>query len=385
MSPDPDGVPRQTLTQPADESLSFAWRGGRVSFDGRRCVVASLVDGEGREWVPQDAAIGLGEFVHTRYGEPIPGEVFPEVLPHAAAAPVVHDIHCKRGPEGVSVETTGERWGFRWSTHWFFHAGRPWIDVAYDLERGWSEPQQSVQFCFPLAISNPSYRYDMAGAIVIAGAIADGGNDLPGANPSLCAAQTFAAVHGDEIGAYLLTPDALLVQFGEAAVVREGVPAAPMTTNITSMPMMNLTRNDWQFNQGGQRRWRFRYRLVLSGAYDPLQPIREAQQFGVPPYLQVPGGKPTVASLGTLDVDFGGGPVTTLKVAEDGARLILRLWNTLDRPISGSVKLPDGFVAAEVCDALERSQHKLAIRERRANFTAASQSIVTLGLIRAER
>ena len=66
-------------------------------------------------------------------------------------------------------------------------------------------------------------------------------------------------------------------------------------------------------------------------------------------------------------------------------RLILRLWNTLDRPISGSVKLPDGFVAAEVCDALERPQHKLAIRERRANFTAASQSIVTLGLIRAER
>ena len=89
LSPEPDGVPWQTLTQPADESLSFAWRGGRVSFDGRRCVVASLVDGEGREWVPQDAAIGLGEFVHTRYGEPIPGEVFPEVLPHAAAAPVV--------------------------------------------------------------------------------------------------------------------------------------------------------------------------------------------------------------------------------------------------------------------------------------------------------
>ncbi len=220
---------------------------------------------------------------------------------------------------------------------------------------------------------------------MIAGAIADGGNDLPGANPSLCAAQTFAAVHGDEIGAYLLTPDALLVQFGEASVVREEAPAVALTTNITSMPMMNLTRNDWQFNQGGQRRWRFRYRLVLSGAYDPLQPIREAQEFGVPAYLQVPGGRPTVASLGTLDVDFGGGPLTTVKVAEDGARLILRLWNVLDQPVSGSVKLPDGYAAAEICDALERPQQKPAIRERRATFTVPSRSIVTLGLIRVER
>ncbi len=87
LSPDPDGVPRQTLTQPADESLSFAWRGGRVSFDDRRCVVASLVDGEGREWVPQDAAIGLGEFVHTRYGEPIAGAGLPRGIASRPRSP----------------------------------------------------------------------------------------------------------------------------------------------------------------------------------------------------------------------------------------------------------------------------------------------------------
>jgi alpha-mannosidase len=147
--------------------------------------------------------------------------------------------------------------------------------------------------------------------------------------------------------------------------------------------MMNLTRNDWQFDQGGCRRWRFRYRLVLvSGESDPLQPFREVQQFGVPPYLQVPGAAPVLPDLDRLEIDFDGGPVISFKVAADGQRLVLRLWNVLDRPVAGSVRLPAGFGSAERCDALERAQDELPVARGRAAFTARPRGILTIALRR---
>ncbi|MHB1319124.1 MAG: glycosyl hydrolase-related protein [Anaerolineae bacterium] len=382
LSPEPDGRPWPILGDATDEAFDFDWRGGRVRFEADGCGVASLVDAEEREWVAQGAGLALGEFVHTRYGDPSTTAVFPEVLPRQAETHLQR-MQVYRGANGVAVETVGERWGFQVATQWFFHGDRPWIDVTYDLERGWTEAPQSVQFCFPLAIPCPTYRYDTAGALVVAGPIAEGGHDLPGANPSLYAAQTYAAAHSEDRGAFLLIPDAPLVQFGPEAVqdVCEGASAQ---AQIVSMPMMNLTRNDWQFNQGGQRQWRFRYRLVLSGPYDVLQAIREAQAFCVPPYLQVPGRHPELEALRELDIEFTGGPVLTLKTAEDGRRLILRLWNVLAQPVPGTVGLPEGFSGAEVCDALERAQHDLPIDAGRGVFTAGPHSIVTLALLLAQ-
>jgi alpha-mannosidase len=151
-----------------------------------------------------------------------------------------------------------------------------------------------------------------------------------------------------------------------------------------SMPMMNLTRNDWQFGQEGQRRWRFRYRLVLAERNDdPLWPIREAHHFGVSPYLVVPEEAPALPELAGLEVDFDGGPVTALKLSEDGQRLILRLWNVLDRPVDGTVRLLDGFVRAQRCDALERPLSDLPLAERRTPFTANAYDIITIALCRA--
>lgn len=146
--------------------------------------------------------------------------------------------------------------------------------------------------------------------------------------------------------------------------------------------MMNLTRNDWQCGQGGARQWAFRYRLVLTESYDPLQAIREAQRFGVPPHLQVPGEEPAVAGLRAIDVGFDGGPVTALKVAEDGSRLVLRLWNVLDRPASGTARLPEGFGKAERCDGLERRLQDLPVKGGQVRFTVRPRGVLTVAFCR---
>ncbi|MBN1580108.1 MAG: hypothetical protein JXA89_05355, partial [Anaerolineae bacterium] len=176
------------LEQPHKEALVFDWRGSHIRFDPERFAVASLVDARGREWVPQASGLALGEFVHTRYQEKPSSAVFPESIP-AQPETQVDRLFCRRGVNGVEIQTDGSRWGFGFSTRWFFHATYPWIDVAYDLENGWTEAPQSVQFCFPLNLVDPVYRYDMGGAILTAGPVAGGGHDLPGANPALFAAQ----------------------------------------------------------------------------------------------------------------------------------------------------------------------------------------------------
>jgi hypothetical protein len=380
LSPVPGGQDVPCLTEPADEALAFAWRGGRVQFDANRCAITSLVDEAGREWVPQGGTLALGEFVHSLYrAEDLSTAVLPDPLPSHADACLDH-ISCRRGAEGIEVRTEGARWGFACSTRWFWHAAHPWIDVTYELADGWSEAPQSVQFCFPLALERPAYHYDTAGAILAAGPVARGGHDLPGANSTLFAAQTFAAAHGmlagTPCGALLLAPDALLVRFGS--------PVGTAPAQIASMPMMNLTRNDWQFEQGGQRRWRFRYRLVLTASpYDPLQAIAEAQHLATAPYLQVPGAAPVVPGMAGLEIDFAGGPVLSCKQAEDGRRLILRLWNVLGRPVQGTLRLPQGFARAERCDALERRQADLPVDGGRVTFAAGPQEIVTIALARA--
>ena len=383
LCPNGIGTAPAMLTGAKSVREIFACRGGRVRFDPQRLAVASVVDGKGREWVPPGGGPILGEFIHTRYPNAHQREaVFPNALKSSARTRVDH-ISCLQGKSGVEIRARGKRWGFGIETRWTFYATHPWIDVAYRLIDGWTEDAQTVQFCFPVTLDAPVYRYDTAGAVLTAGPIAKGGDDLPGANPDLFSAQTFACVTGRDGGLILLTPDAFLVQFGPDAVRAPSYRVVNTSAMVTSMPLMNLTRNDRQFGQGGQREWTFRYRLIRTGGrYDPRRAFRESQRFGAPPFLQVPGGKPSVKGLEALDIAFDGGPVTAFKLAEDGKRLILRLWNVLDRPVEGSAKLPQGFTRADRCDALERRRAPLPVKRGRVTFDADAQDIVTIAFRR---
>lgn len=368
-------VSRPRASQGLAADTPFGWRGGQVVFDPERAAVTSLVDAAGHAWVAADGdEAALGAFIHTLYTDDRrPEGVFPAALPHDPT-PRLDRWRCERDLDGVAIHTEGERWGFAVTTNWRFHAREPWIDLTYRLADGWSDAPQAVRFAFPLALDTPTYRYDTAGAVVRAGARDAGGDDLPGANPELYAALTFAAAHDAARGAILLTPDAHLVQFGA-----QGTTAG---SGITSLPMMNLTRNDWQFGQGGRRAWTFRYRLVLTeGPHDPLRPFFEAQRFGTPPHLWVDGTAPAVQALGALDIAFAGGPLLACKPAEDGGGLVLRFWNVCDRDMPGSLRLPPGYARAQLCDALERPQGALPVSDGRVAFVAAPRTIVTIALL----
>ena len=153
---------------------------------------------------------------------------------------------------------------------------------------------------------------------------------------------------------------------------------------ITSMPMMNLTGNDWQFGQGGRNEWTFRYRIVLlEEEFDPVRAIREAQEFATPPFLQAPEQNPAVPGLKTLDINFSGGPLLVFKVAQDNQRLILRFWNVTNHVTFGSLKLPSGWSRAGICDALERPMKPLKARKGTIRFNVGPLEIQTIALGRS--
>jgi len=362
---------RPNITDFVSENTTFAWRGGQVTFDPARCAVASITDTDDRQWVRPDAALLFGEFVPTRYqSRAKPDAVIP---PTANASSPLHlnELVCRRAGHGVSIRADYERSGFQVRCDWTFHAAAPWIDVTYRLEGGWNDDPQSVEFAFPFDFDTGRYHYDAPGAILVAGSEQAGGDDLPGANPELYAGVTFSAVSDRDRSALVIAPDSFLFRFGASHA------------QILSMPMMNLTGNDKQFGQGGQRRWMFRYRIVLQpNALDPVQAVSEASQFATPPYLQVPEHAPALPGLETLDIDFPGGPLLAFKVAEDGHRLILRFWNVTAKSVCGSLKLPDGWGSGERCDALERGLGTLEVIDGRIRFSAEAEGIATIALAR---
>ncbi|MCP4259857.1 MAG: hypothetical protein GY774_20440 [Planctomycetes bacterium] len=363
------------------EQTTFDWRGGRVVFDPEKCGVVCITDAVGRSWLPNGQNVALGEFVHTRYRTRAKRDsVFPEVLTSSPKM-VLHNLLSRRTDHGVEIMLDFDRWGFRVESKWFFHSEKPWIDITYRLKDGWSDEPQTVQFCFPFRLNNPTYRYDTPGAILIAGPKQAGGDDLPGANPELHAGLTFTAATGDNRTVLVLAPNTFLWRFGPGGVHMGGRSTSDIPTLITSMPMMNLTGNDWQFGQGGWQEWEFSYRVVLlDKEFNVVRAIQEAQQFSTPPFLQVPGQAPAVSNLKILDIDFPGGPLLAFKVAQDNKRLILRFWNVLNRTVEGSLNLPSGWKEAEICDALERSKRPLEMSEGRIQFSAEPLGILTIAL-----
>jgi len=383
LAPIPSPAPPSPASAFTQEDLTFSWQNGKVTFDEERCAIVSLADRDGRELVPSGRGPSFGEFVNTRYRTRARSQaVFPEPL-DALGNMIVLDVSCRRSAGGVQIRATFDRDGFSVVSDWFFHTAHPWIDITYWIEDGWTDDPQTVQFCFPLTLDNPTYRYDAPGAVLVAGPKADGGDDLPGANPELFAGLTFTSATDGERGVILLTPDTLLQQFGAGAVRAPDYRTSDIPAQITSLPMMNLTGNDWQFGQAGQRQWTYRYRVVLvDGERDPIRPFQEAQRFATPPFLQVPGQSPAVPGLAALEIEFTGGPLLAFKLAEDRKRLILRFWNVLDRPANGSLKLPKGWTRAERCDALERPHNPLTVAEGRANFAADANGILTVAFCR---
>jgi len=315
-----------------------------------------------RELVNSAAGYGINQFLHnadgvlstttlqkvTKYSSPLASRLMVEM----------------RFPQGGSLRTT-----------FTLYLDQPYLDIRNEIERPASHEPQCSWFAFPMDLDSGgdlpggAYFYDSPGAILHAGAIEDGGDQIPGAGMTCFSVQSFLAVQGAQGHAVLASPDAHLFQFGEHILQKPLADLNPKSSLALSNVMNNFTRNDHATNQGGQTRFTFRYRLGCgNGALAAHDALRFAGSFARPAAAAwlaaangAANGAPAAQSF--LSVSPANVIATTFKVADNGQGWALRLWETDGQATHVTIDLRTLNVKlAYRCDLLERVIESLDIQ-----------------------
>jgi len=257
-------------------------------------------------------------------------------------------------------------------TTYILYPDLPYLDISNEIERPASHEPQCSWFAFPFAVESGSdlpggaYFYDSPGSILHAGAIEDGGDQIPGAGMTCFCVQSFLAVQGAQAHAVLASPDAHLFQFGEHILQKPLADSRPRSSLALSNVMNNFTRNDHATNQGGQTRFTFRYRLgCASGLIAPDAALRFAGSFARPAgaaWLSNANRPSSVAPTPQSFVSVLPANViaTTFKAADNGQGWVLRLWEVNGKDTQVTVDLQALSVKhAYRCDLLERVKDSL--------------------------
>jgi hypothetical protein len=252
----------------------------------------------------------------------------------------------------------------------------PYLDISNEIERPASHEPQCSWFAFPFAVEpgrdlpGGAYFYDSPGAILHAGAIEDGGDQIPGAGMTCFCVQSFLAVQGAQAHAVLASPDAHLFQFGEHILLTPLADSRPRSPLALSNVMNNFTRNDHATNQGGQTRFTFRYRLgCASGPISPDAALRFAGSFARPAgaaWLSAANPLSIVAPTpqSFLSVSPANVIATTFKAADNGQGWVLRLWEVNGKGTQATIDVRAlAPKHAYRCDLLERVKESLDLQD----------------------
>ena len=315
-----------------------------------------------RELVNSAAGYGINQFLHNADGV-LSTTTLQKVTKYSSplASRLVVEM---RFPHGGSLRTT-----------YTLYTDQPYLDIRNEIEQPASHEPQCSWFAFPMSVApgddlpGGAYFYDSPGAILHAGAIEDGGDQIPGAGMTCFCVQSFLAVQGAQGHAVVASPDAHLFQFGEHILQKPLADSNPKSSLALSNVMNNFTRNDHATNQGGQTRFVFRYRLGCgSGSLAAHAALRFAGSFARPSasaWLAAVNhaSNDAPAAQSFLSVSPANVVATTFKVADNGQGWALRLWETDGIDTRATIDLRALDVKhAYRCDLLERVIESLDIQ-----------------------
>ncbi|MCC6296156.1 MAG: hypothetical protein IT469_05565, partial [Pseudomonadales bacterium] len=94
---------------------------------------------------------------------------------------------------------------------------------------------------------------------------------------------------------------------------------------------------------------------------------------------QAPRNLPPTGTLLSVSAPLA---VSTIKTAEQGRAVIVRVWNPTGRAVTGELRATFGFKRAALTDLLEQPTQRLAVRGRAVRFAAGPKKILTIRLDR---
>jgi Glycosyl hydrolases family 38 C-terminal beta sandwich domain/Glycosyl hydrolases family 38 C-terminal domain/Glycosyl hydrolases family 38 N-terminal domain len=388
----------------------------RVQVDAAGSGIVGLIDlGSGRNWVDRKAGGSFGAYRYDVYSrreiveylksyaydlEPWyladfgkPG--YPE-MPHQSFKGSLADV----------VQEEGEGWArlrLLWkqdlaSVRSFGNVrqvtqdimvfdGEPWVDVDYSLDAKEACPLlEAGHVVFPFLAQKPRYAVNKTGSVI------DPARDIErNANRLLYCCERWVDVSDGNEGVLVIPRDAPLFSIGSPGIERfdgEALPGKPVL-------FFNLFNTQWgtNFPQWIEGSFKFGFRLVPhAGDWRKARAWELSAAALQPPSIlpASPGETRNTAAAGLLAGPVRSLETVTLKTAEDGSGMILRLREPSGRAGRRTLRfrLPAGTAAMKVirCSLLEDEQEELPVTAGRESasvtFSVHAFEVLTLKLKR---
>ncbi|MBU6402597.1 MAG: hypothetical protein KGS61_19940, partial [Verrucomicrobia bacterium] len=330
----------------------------RLTLDPSRAAVQSIYDKQlGRELVDAGSPFRANEYLFVSGGGSQTGrgrgaEDSRLLHPFPWLPPAELDIHHAENGALMGVDKTP--WGHRIRmTASALHTPRLETEILLPDDTKEIEFDNTIQvdlllakqasyFAFPWAMSRPVFHYDIPNAFV------DPARDLlEGGCSDWFAIQRLVNVQDGRVSVSVASVDAPLVCLGDICRGRW----LAQFTNQTAIVFSYALNNYWSPKWAGQTSAVLRYRYVVSShaQFDPAHETRWGEETRVPLEVatlkssdKLPGwhGRLPEAEASLASVSPENLVLTTLKPAEDGRGLVVRVLETAGRDTDGRVKLP---------------------------------------------
>ncbi|HTP58003.1 MAG TPA: glycosyl hydrolase-related protein, partial [Spirochaetia bacterium] len=234
-----------------------------------------------------------------------------------------------------------------------------WVDIDYSLAGKEASPLlEAAHVVFPFLSQKPRYRINKTGSVV------DPAKDIEkNANRLMYCCDRWVDL-SDAHGGFLMIPrDTPLFSIGAPAIERFDGSALPGKPSF----FFNLFNTQWgtNFPQWIEGALRFRFRLIPHAGDWRAARAWELAAAGFQPPACVPADAAVAAAPSLLQGPAPGLETVTLKRAEDGGGIILRLREAAGRAGKKTLHFRPGVVKVMRCNLLEDDLEELPITARR--------------------
>jgi hypothetical protein len=226
-------------------------------------------------------------------------------------------------------------------------AGADTLEMTVEIDKIAVRDKESGHLAFPLNIPGGTIRVDLGEALV-----EPERSQLPGSCRDFIGAHSVVDVSNAEAGVSIATLDAPLLQLGAITDERQNDRGTRRWRERTA-PGTNvyayLFNNYWHTNYKAYQQGPLTYRFVLRphGGFDPLALRRFSDEQDHP--LLVFSADPASPDI-QAPFTLSGDPVTlsSLRVPDDGAALVARLFNPSPKPATVTIRPAAGTIVEQV-------------------------------------
>ncbi len=358
----------------------------RIMLDAEHGAVKSVFDKQlNRELVDLSSPFRFGAYVYVQGDDDMPANSLyrygaaqrsPEL--HPAPAGNGRIVSISRTAEGiVAVLESSAPNTPSIRTTITLRADEKRIDFDLNLRKDATLRKEAAYIAFPLAGSQPEFRYETQN-----GFVDPAKDELAGGCREWYAANHWAAMTSGGATMVLFPEDAPLVAFGD--IVRGAWPAEfhPKSSTIFSWIMSNYWETNFASSQGGD--FEFHYAFTSMTGFDAAQLTRLGWESMTrlesdPVHAAAAASALPKDAASFLSIDNPAVVATAWKLAEDGDGSILRLEDTSGK--ASSVHIDSRFFRvthAWLCNVLEDKQSALAVDSDGIRVDVPAFGIVTV-------